>query len=115
MALFKFLGIVLVDKDKFTNLVITGNMVSKHSFNNHVSIPSSSHDFDADLATIILISSGVASENSGTGVSFGSYLQRIAYRVLQGCHVLVRLELHFSWLTYWQFLKVPFSLMHFEG
>ena len=64
MALFKFLGIVPVDKDKFTTLVITGSRVSKHSFNNHVGIPSSSHDFDADLVMIFLISSGVASENS---------------------------------------------------
>ncbi len=78
MALFTFLGIVPVDKDKFTNLVITGNKVSKHSFNNYVGIPSSSHDFDADLVIIFLISSGVASENSvrisshsgsGTGVN----------------------------------------------
>ncbi len=57
MALFKFLGIVPVDKDKFTNLVITGSRVSKHSFNNHVGIPSNSHDFDADLVIIFLISS----------------------------------------------------------
>ncbi len=78
MALFKFLGIVPVDIDKFTNLVITGNRVSKHSFNNHVGIPPSPHDFDADLVIIFLISSGVALDNSiricshsgsGTGVN----------------------------------------------
>ncbi len=34
MALFKFLGIVPVDKDKFTNLVNTGCRVFNHSFNN---------------------------------------------------------------------------------
>ncbi len=76
MELFKCLGIVLVDKDKFITLVITGSRVFKHSFNDHVGIPSSSYEFDTDLVMIFRISSGVASENlvkiclhSGSGAS----------------------------------------------